>query len=147
MFQIASTVRRPGKRERSTWCETTASGCWLPPSTTATRVFPTKYSQFAVRWRAVKTQVNVTDEPTVRAGHARLSSFSTANWDRPPSQLRSPLGPSTLCGSNWICPQSGTARDAHRAWRLGGAETYPWADAAEPVATRPAAAVPAITRG
>ena len=82
-----------------------------------------KYSQLLVRCRAVNTQVNVTVRPTDRTGQARLLSFSTENWGRPPSQRFRPFGPSTLCGSNWIGPQSGTTRCAHRAWRLGGAET------------------------
>jgi hypothetical protein len=102
---------------------TTASGCWLPPSTVAILRPPMKYSQLLVRCRAVMTQVKVARVPTARAGQLRLSSLSTAHCATPPWQDRCPLGASTLCGSNWIGPQFDTAPDAHRACRLGGAET------------------------
>jgi hypothetical protein len=102
MFQTASTVCRPGNAPRSTLCVTTASGCWLPPSTVAIFLSPMKYSQLLVRCRAVITQVNVTVRPTARAGQLRLLSDSTENCATPPSHDFRPLGPSTLCGSNWI---------------------------------------------
>jgi hypothetical protein len=79
MFQTASRVCRPGNALRSIRWSTTAAGCWFPPSTTATRVLPMKYSQLLVRCRAVNTQVNVTVRPTDRTGQARLLSFSTEN--------------------------------------------------------------------
>ena len=59
MFHTASTVCRPGNALRSTLCVTTASGCALPPSTVATFLPSTKYSQLLVRCRAVITQVKV----------------------------------------------------------------------------------------
>src|SRR4051794_3025405 len=123
MFQTASTFCRPGNAPRSILCVTTASGWALPPSTVATFLSPMKYSQLLVRCRAVITQVKVTVEPTALAGQLRLSSLSTEKPATPPSQDLRPLGPSTLCGSDWIWPQSATAPDAHRACRLGGAET------------------------
>src|SRR5690349_8716077 len=123
MFQTARTVCLPGKALRSTLCVTTASGCALPPSTVATFLPPMKYSQLLVRWRAVMTQVKVTFLPTALAGQLRLSSASTDHCATPPLQDFCPFGASTLCGSNWIAPQSFTAPDAQSAWRLGGAET------------------------
>src|SRR5690242_5511643 len=123
MFQTASTFCLPGNALRSTLCVTTASGWALPPSTVATFLSPMKYSQLLVRWRAVITQVKVTLLPTVLAGQLRLSSASAEKPATSPLQDLLPLGASTLCGSNWIAPQSATAPDAQRACRLGGAET------------------------
>src|SRR5687768_7547187 len=100
MFHTASMVRFPGKRLRSTECVTTDAGCAPPSSKEPTLLPPTKYSHVEVRCRAVNTQLKLTVEPTVLAGQARDSSASTENWASPPSHDRSPLGPSTLCGSN-----------------------------------------------
>src|SRR5689334_16895721 len=119
MFHTARSFCRPEKPPRLTVCDTVAPGWRPPPSTTATRVLPIQYSQLDVACRAVLTQVNVTELPTEVAGQPRLSSLSTANWAMPAWQLLRPLGPSTLCGSYLIWPQSGTRFWAHSAWRLG----------------------------
>ncbi len=123
MFQTASSFCRPEKPPRLTACDTVASGWRPPPSTTATRVLPIQYSQLAVACRAVLIQVKVTVLPTEVAGQLRLSSLRTANWAMPAWQLFRPLGPSTLCGSYLIWPQSGTRFCAQSACRLGGEET------------------------
>ena len=123
MFHTASTVRLPGNWLRSTECVTTDAGCAPPSSNVATFFPPTKYSQVDVRCRAVNTQLKLTVDPTVLAGHFRDSSASTENCASPPSHDRNPFGPSTLCGSNWIGPQFATVPEAHSAWRLGGEET------------------------
>src|SRR5262249_49535235 len=69
----------------------------------------------------------VTELPTEVAGQLRPSSLSTAKCAMLAWQLRSPLGPSTLCGSQRICPQSGTRCCAQRACRLGGGGGEPGA--------------------
>jgi hypothetical protein len=81
------------------------------------------------------------------AGQLRDSSASTENPATPPSHDFRPLGPSTLCGSNWIWPQFATAPEAHNACRLGGVETYPWASAGEATAKLDPTVTPRATRG
>src|SRR3954452_10509316 len=108
MFHRASTVCRPVKPPMLTVCDLVAPGCAPPSLKDASRVPPMKYCHVLVECRAVSTQLNVTEEPTGVAGQVRRSSASTANRSLPPSQLRSPFGPSTLCGSYWIAPQSAT---------------------------------------
>ncbi len=123
MFHTARIFCRPVKPPRLMLCDTVAPGCWPLPLTTPTRVLPIQYSQLLVACRAVLTQVKVSELPTEVAGQPRLSSLRTANWAIPALQLRRPLGPSTLCGSYLIWPQSGTRPCAQSACRLGGAET------------------------
>jgi hypothetical protein len=74
-----------------------------------------------VACRAVNVQVNVTVRPTDVACHGLLSSLSSANRLTLPWQLRSPFGPSTLCGSH-LMESHATVPRAHCAWRLGGVE-------------------------
>ncbi|GHA77480.1 hypothetical protein GCM10010345_93890 [Streptomyces canarius] len=64
MFQTASTFWRPVKPPKLTCWLTSAAGCWLWPSNSATFWPLMKYCQFVVACRAVLCQVNVAVVPT-----------------------------------------------------------------------------------
>src|SRR5262249_10822364 len=123
MFQIARTFTFPFRAPRLTLWVTTAGGGWFLPSKKAIRGEPTKDSYDLVRCRAVNVHVKGNVLCTFVGTQPLFSVSRTANRALPPLHLRRPLGPSTLCGSYWICPQFLTIPLAHWACRLVGALT------------------------